>query len=131
MKPRLLIVYKPSIITYPLLEEKLLELLSPVGNFIARRKWYSIPEERVKELYTEHMNKPFFAPLCNLLLGRPITTHVFESKGDEDESWVNYVRTELIGHTNPQLSRKGTFRYYVHKLTGESLEKAGSEKEIY
>lgn len=129
MRPRLLIAYKPVTLQNPDLEDRLLSLLGSESELIARREFIDAPEERVKELYKEHETRPFYKTLCDLLLSSKLVVNVFTSKTDvNSDEWIRYLRESVIGATDPEKATPGSYRYYVHQATGETMQKANSEQ---
>jgi nucleoside-diphosphate kinase len=75
------------------------------GLRIVKEREHRMREEDVRELYKEHVNRPFFECLvCSMIAGPSIALLL------EGESAIRTVR-ELNGATDPTRARPGTIRY--------------------
>jgi len=132
MKTRLLVMYKQAILKHPELEKFLLGRLRGEGNLIAQRVWEPLPTQRVYALYQEHEGRKnpagheYFQWLINQFMNQRSITWVLES--DEGDEWVNHLRADVIGATDPSKAGRGTLREAVYRVNGDSIEKANSEE---
>lgn len=128
-EPKLLILYKPCTVNNKEIENELLKILKSSGEIIATRTFDPSPKDRIEELYAEHKGKFFYPITVDLMTSTKLVANVLapKSKVDDAGAWIKHVREEVIGATDPEKAAAGTFRNFVYKKTGESMEKSNKE----
>jgi len=90
----------------------ILDMMSKGGFKIKELKLLHLTEERAKEFYAVHSERPFYQDLVNYMTSGPIVAAVLEK-----EDAVQAFR-DFIGATNPADAAEGTIR----AVFGRSLE---------
>ena len=90
----------------------ILEMMNKGGFKIKALKLVQLTEERAKEFYAVHSERPFYQDLVNYMTSGPIVAAVLEK-----EDAVQAFR-DFIGATNPAEAAEGTIR----AVYGRSLE---------
>ncbi|MBL4657671.1 MAG: nucleoside-diphosphate kinase [Flavobacteriales bacterium] len=90
----------------------ILEMMNKGGFKIKALKLVQLTEERAKEFYAVHAERPFYQDLVNYMTSGPIVAAVLEK-----EDAVQAFR-DFIGATNPAEAAEGTIR----AVYGRSLE---------
>lgn len=102
------------------------------GFKLAGMKLMQLDEEKAREHYAEHVDKPFFPGLLEYITSGPVVAMVWEGRGVVEE-----VR-KMMGKTNPKEADPGTIRgdfgieigrNVIHGA--DSLESAQREIKIY
>lgn len=111
---RTLIIAKPDAVQRGLVGE-IIARLERKGLKLIGLKMEALDEERLREHYAEHLEKPFYSSLEQFMKSSPVVIMAWE--GFE---CVNSVRT-LVGATNPRLADAGTIRGDFSMGTGRNL----------
>jgi len=90
----------------------ILDMMNKGGFKIKALKLLQLTEERAKEFYAVHAERPFYMDLVNYMTSGPIVAAVLEK-----EDAVKAFR-DFIGATNPAEAAEGTIR----GVYGRSLE---------
>ncbi|WP_072906887.1 nucleoside-diphosphate kinase [Anaerobranca californiensis] len=74
------------------------------GYIIKELKMMTIPEDKAKEHYRQHQQKPFFDQLIQYITSGPVVGMILEG-----EDCISGVRT-IVGSTDPAKAAPGTIR---------------------
>jgi nucleoside-diphosphate kinase len=98
-----LIIIKPDAVKKKIIG-KILDKFESNGFRIKALRMIHLDEQKAKEFYSIHKEKPFFEDLIKFITSGPVVVAIIE--GDDS---IKRVR-ELIGDTNPAKAREGTIR---------------------
>ena len=82
----------------------ILQMISNAGFSIKAMKYTQLSEERAKEFYAVHSERPFYGELVEYMSSGPIVAAILEK-----DNAVEDFRT-LIGATDPAEAAEGTIR---------------------
>ena len=85
------------------------------GFKLAGAKLMVISEERAKQHYGEHQDKPFFGELVDFITSGPVFAMVWEGEN------VISVARDMMGATNPQEANPGTVRGDFGVTVGKNI----------
>lgn len=92
--------------------DAILNMIKGAGFRIVKQKTVQLSEERAKQFYAVHKERPFYDSLVKYMSSSPIVAAILER-----ENAVEYFR-EFIGATDPAEAAEGTIR----KNYGKSIE---------
>ena len=92
--------------------DAILNIIKEAGFRIVEQKSVHLSEERARQFYAVHKERPFYDSLVKYMSSAPIVAAILER-----ENAVEYFR-EFIGATDPAEATEGT----VRKLYGKSIE---------
>ncbi|MBN4051628.1 nucleoside-diphosphate kinase [bacterium AH-315-M05] len=92
--------------------DAILNMIKGTGFKIVEQKSVHLSEERARQFYAVHKERPFYDSLVNYMSSGPIVAAILER-----ENAVEYFR-KFIGSTDPAEAAEGTIR----KLYGKSIE---------
>lgn len=92
----------------------ILQMMTDGGFKIVAMKYTQLTEERAKEFYEVHKEKPFYQELVDFMSSGPIVAAILEK-----DNAVEDFRT-LIGATNPAEAAEGTIRKEYATSLGEN-----------
>jgi nucleoside-diphosphate kinase len=117
-----LIIAKPDALQRGLVGE-IISRLERKGLKLIGLKMLSLDSELLREHYSEHLEKPFYAGLESFMKSSPVVVMAWEGY-----ECVNSVRI-LVGATNPREASAGTIRGDFAIGTGRNLIHASDSKE--
>lgn len=100
---RTLVLIKPDAVERNLVGP-IIKHFEKSGIYVRAIKMMKLSLDNAKELYSEHIGKPFFDEIVNYMTSGPIVAMIIEG-----EDSVKRVR-QLIGKTNPEEAEEGTIR---------------------
>ena len=110
----------------------ILQMISNAGFSIKAMKFTQLSEERAKEFYAVHAERPFYGELVNYMSSGPIVAAILEKNNAVED-----FRT-LIGSTDPAEAAEGTIRKKYAESKGrnavhgsDSDENAQIESEFH
>jgi len=128
MVERTFVMVKPDGVRRGLIGE-VIKRIEQKGLKIVAMKMVWLSNEKAREHYAEHVNKPFFSSLVDFITSGPVVSMVVEGK-----SAIEVMR-RLCGATNPVESPPGTIRGDFGLDIGENIVHASdspssAEREI-
>jgi nucleoside-diphosphate kinase len=106
-------------------EAKIIEMIKPLANIIASRRFDSVESEKIEMLYEMHKGKDFYPYLMDHLKDRPAKAFLLGEREDvdyQDSFYDDFMA--LVGDTDPAKARPGTIR----NLSTDSIERSLAEK---
>ena len=92
---------------------KIMDKIYDAGFTIRAMKLTRLSEERAKQFYAVHSERPFFNDLIRFMTSGPIIAAILEKDNAVDDF------RKLIGSTNPEEAEEGTIR----KAFAENIER--------
>ena len=117
MIERTLVIIKPDGIRRRLADE-ITRRYESAGLKIIKKKTVQATQQLLRQHYSAHVKKPFYAALEKYMMGSPVIAMIVEG-----ENAISRVR-EITGVTDPSKAAKGTIR---GDLGNDSVEKADKE----
>ena len=98
------------------------------GIRIAGLKIMQLSERQVRELYSQHSDKPFLDPLISHMTGNPCVFVVLDTDVLDRDSAIALVR-KIIGDTDPAKAEMGTVRGDFGLRIDQNIIHASDSKE--
>lgn len=104
---------------------KILDDIASAGYKLIGLKLFQLTEEKAKNFYAKHENKPFFAELIAYMCLTPVLCFVVQK-----EDAINDFR-QLVGNTDPKLAGKNTLRHkYGQDITANAIHASDSAESF-
>lgn len=124
MSERTLIILKPSCVVRGLVGE-IISRFEKKGLKLIKLKMERLEEDKVRELYRHHSDKPFFNNLIKTMTKGDVVIAIWEGKNSIE------VCRKIIGATNPLEALPGTIRGDFATDTTDNLIHAADSKQSY
>lgn len=103
MLEKTLLLVKPDGVSRGL-EKEIFARIGKAGLKVVQKKKLEMTGDQAADLYSPHLNKPFYAGLIKFITSGPVVCSVVEG-----EDAISYLR-ELMGDTDPRKAAAGTIR---------------------
>jgi nucleoside-diphosphate kinase len=125
---RTLLLIKPKGIERALIGN-IIMLLENRGFSIIQMKIVQPTTVLVREHYAEHVDKPIFPKMMNMMMNGRIAAFVLEINNEFGTPAFQTLRN-MLGHYDPDIATPGTIRYQFGNFTHGSDSVQAAEREI-